>query len=104
MGIPAGFVVSRPGVSLPEDLDEAEAVAYDLVVRLTAVVSHRHRNLAERQLARSEAAGLLCDLIALEDSPALATTGAGNRASPSTTGRDSTTELSAGPRPGRNPR
>lgn len=72
MGIPVEFVVSRPEACLPEDLDEAEVVAYDLVVRLAALASRSNPDLAEHH-----AAGLLCGLIALESSPALATAGTG---------------------------
>ncbi|MBW3068582.1 hypothetical protein GZ998_03515 [Actinomyces sp. 594] len=71
LGIPADVDMTRPDLSIPNDLNGVELEVYDLVVRV-AVEDHQapteQSNIDQHRL---RVAGLLCDLVALGASPAL---------------------------------
>lgn len=66
LGIPADIALTRPGMSVPDDLDQLELVAYGLVVEIAAVMTGEPDDRA-----RLEIGSLLCDLVGLAASPAL---------------------------------
>lgn len=73
LGIPADIALTRPGLNVPDDLDQLELAAYGLVVEIAAAAvmtgePDDHAAQARRDL---EIGSLLCDLVGLAASPAL---------------------------------
>ena len=68
LGIPADTALNRPGLSMPDDLDQLELAAYELVVEIAAVMTGEPDDHDAR---RRDLNSLLCDLIGLAASPAL---------------------------------
>lgn len=69
LGIPADIALNRPGMSVPDDLDQLELVAYGLVVEIAAVMTGEPDDRTAR--TPLEIGSLLCDLVGLAASPAL---------------------------------
>lgn len=71
LGIPADAGMTRRGLSIPNDLNALELQVYDLVVRVA--VEDRQAPTEQSSLGqhRLRVSGLLCDLVALGNSPAL---------------------------------
>lgn len=71
LGIPADIALTRPGMSVPDDLGQLELVAYGLVVEIAAVMTGEPDDRTAQARRDLEIGSLLCDLVGLAASPAL---------------------------------
>ena len=71
LGIPADITLTRPGLNVPDDLDQLELVAYGLVVEIAAVMTGELDDRTAQARRDLEIGSLLCDLVGLAASPAL---------------------------------
>ena len=71
LGIPADITLTRPGLNVPDDLDQLELVAYGLVVEIAAVMTGEPDDRTAQARRDLEIGSLLCDLVGLAASPAL---------------------------------